>query len=417
MHRTNSYKEFVFCYTKKSMINTLIYIFLILIAWYHIIGTGVIFGLNLQQYNTHITLIRDLLRLGIVCLSCIQHRSKVIPRIQKNKHILGVVIATIVLSILISIYMDKSIFSMFVGFKYDFMFTLIFLSASLVWFTNSEPQTTRYIKLYIGIIIIWYIRQAARLWLPDLLYRLGYGPVGDFVFGSNPPIYYRTWPGGNPRLQGIFSWPNNYGYFLIAIAPILYTRLQNKAKTVKASIRSGLRISIALTLSRWALIGGIIGLVSSYRYKIKQDKKRATMWASIIIIALVWLSIVKRWSTIEHIQNKLGGIQTVINQPLGYGLWSAGPAIHHEGKRLPENFYLQIMIDIGSIGFILRCLYTYLLMKQSKQQNDVYVTSFLMGRYSLMIVWLFLHVFEDSMVNYLFFIPYWLLVGYNLQKS
>lgn len=126
MHRTNSYKEFVFCYTKKSMINTLIYIFLILIAWYHIIGTGVIFGLNLQQYNTHITLIRDLLRLGIVCLSCIQHRSKVIPRIQKNKHILGVVIATIVLSILISIYMDKSIFSMFVGFKYDFMFTLIF---------------------------------------------------------------------------------------------------------------------------------------------------------------------------------------------------------------------------------------------------------------------------------------------------
>lgn len=417
MHETNSYKEFVFVIPNNLMINRLIYIFLILIAWYHIIGTGIIFGLNLQQYTTSITLIRDLLRLGIVCLSCIQHRNKIIPRIQKNKYIPAVLTATILLSILISTYMDKSIFSMFVGFKYDFMFTLIFLSASLVWFSNTKPQIERYIKLYIGIIIIWYIRQAARLRLPDFLYRLWYGPVGDFVFGTNPPIYYRTWPGGDPRLQGIFSWPNNYGYFLIAIAPILYTRLQNKAKTIKASIRSSLRIGIILTLSRWALIGGIIGVVSSYRYKIKQHKKRATIWASVIIIALVWLSIIKRWSTVEHLQNKISGIQTVINQPLGYGLWSAGPAIHHEGKRLPENFYLQIMIDIGSIGFLLWCAYTYLLMKQSKQQDDIYVTSFLIWRYSLMIVWLFLHVFEDSMVNYLFFVPYGLLIGYNLQKS
>jgi len=357
MHQTNSYKEFVFCYTTSSMINTMIYIFLLLIAWYHIIGTGVIFGLNLQHYNTSITLIRDLLRLGIVCLSCIQHRNKVIPRIQKNKYILGVVIATIVLSILISVYMDKSVFSMFVGFKYDFMFTLIFLSASLVWFTNTKPEIDRYIKLYIGIIIAWYLRQAARLWLPDIMYRIWYGPVGDFVFGTNPPIYYRTWPGWDPRLQGIFSWPNNYGYFLIAIAPILYTRLQNKTKTIKASIRSSLRVGIVLTLSRWALIGGITGLLGTYRYKIQQHKKRAAIWASVIIITLLGLSIMKRWSTVEHIQNKVSGIQTVINQPLWYGLWSAGPAIHHEGKRLPDTdhdrhrkprFYAMVCVYIPS---------------------------------------------------------------------
>jgi hypothetical protein len=27
-------------------------------------------------------------------------------------------------------------------------------------------------------------------------------------------------------------------------------------------------------------------------------------------------------------------------------------------------------------------------------------------------MWLFLHVFEDSMVNYLFFVVYWILLGY-----
>lgn len=402
---------------KIIMINALIYIFLVLIAWYHIIGTGIVFGLHLSQYNTSITFIRDILRLLIVIFASIKHRTKIIPWLQKNKHIIRTLIATITLSIIISIYVHKSIFSMFVWLKYDFMFTLILLSASLLGFMSQKIEIDKYIKLYISIILIGYMRQAARLRAPDFMHRLWYGPVGDYVFGQNPPIYYRTWPWWDPRLQGIFAWPNNYGYFLIAIAPVLYTRFKNKTKTIKTSIWSILRVGVLLTLSRWALIGWIVWLISTYRNKIKQYKKIMRGVIGLIIIGLLGLSIVKRWSTVQHIQNKIDGVQAVIQQPLGYGLWSAGPAIHHQGQRLPENFYLQIMIDIGSIGFILWAIYSYLLMKQTKDQQDMYLTSFLIGRYALMIVWLFLHVFEDSMVNYLFFVPYGLLLWYNLQKS
>lgn len=46
--------------------------------------------------------------------------------------------------------------------------------------------------------------------MPDLFYQIGYAPLGDWVFGQNPPLYYLTGPGGYTRLSGIFSGPNNY---------------------------------------------------------------------------------------------------------------------------------------------------------------------------------------------------------------
>jgi preprotein translocase subunit SecF len=42
-----------------------------------------------------------------------------------------------------------------------------------------------------------------------------------------------------------------------------------------------------------------------------------------------------------------------------------------------------------------------------------------MWRTILLVIWLFLHVFEDSMVNYLFFVAFGLLTGYmsSLYKN
>jgi O-antigen ligase len=34
-------------------------------------------------------------------------------------------------------------------------------------------------------------------------------------------------------------------------------------------------------------------------------------------------------------------------------LGTSGPAIHHNGTLLPENYYFQILLDIGTVGFLL----------------------------------------------------------------
>jgi hypothetical protein len=93
------------------------------------------------------------------------------------------------------------------------------------------------------------------------------------------------------------------------------------------------------------------------------------------------------------------------------------------------------MIDIGSIGFILRALLilnitriarkiqtAYKKAKINIQEKHLYtVRKYLnIGRFSLLIMGIFLHVFEDSMINYLFFISRGILSGYlstTLQKK
>jgi hypothetical protein len=89
------------------------------------------------------------------------------------------------------------------------------------------------------------------------------------------------------------------------------------------------------------------------------------------------------------------------------------------------------MIDIGSIWFILRALLilnitriakkiqiTYKKTKKHIQEKHLYtIRKYLnIGRFSLLIMGIFLHVFEDSMINYLFFISRGILSGYLSTK-
>ena len=54
------------------------------------------------------------------------------------------------------------------------------------------------------------------------------------------------------------------------------------------------------------------------------------------------------------------------------------------------------------------------LIKNEAVSNEDYQLFITLQRWllALLVMWLFLHVFEDSMVNYLFFVIYWILLGY-----
>ncbi len=136
------------------------------------------------------------------------------------------------------------------------------------------------------------------------------------------------------------------------------------------------------------------------------------------------LSLLKWESTLGHLQAKFGGIDQVIASPLGYGLGTAGPAIHHQGLLLPENYYLQLMLDIGVFGFMLRCGVMFLLFwshyrcSQEISAKEFSKDPFLQmliplqqGLLAFLLMGMLLHVFEDSMVNYWFFILYGLSIG------
>jgi hypothetical protein len=99
--------------------------------------------------------------------------------------------------------------------------------------------------------------------------------------------------------------------------------------------------------------------------------------------------------------------------------------VHHSWDFLPENYFLQLMLDIWTLGFILWCFvmlfWIYkekILRKNIINQNlwnkEVYHIFIALQKWlvALFIMWLFLHVFEDSMVNYLFFVIYGISLWY-----
>jgi hypothetical protein len=143
-------------------------------------------------------------------------------------------------------------------------------------------------------------------------------------------------------------------------------------------------------------------------------------------LGIIWLSVLKWSSTIAHIHAKLSSLSYVFEHPLGYGLGSSGPAIHHNGTILPENYFIQLIIDIGWLWFGLWIVAAYYCIKpylttlktfvQEKWQDYAYLSAYGIGCTALLVMWMFLHVFEDSMVNYTFFILWGVYLGYLQAK-
>ncbi len=270
---------------------------------------------------------------------------------------------------------------------------------------------------------------------PDFFLQIGYGPLNDFVYNMKPPMYYLTGYEGVTRRQGVFSGPNNYGYFLLAFFPaVYYYTIKFPKNLIKKNFVRDLiflmlwGVTILFTLSRAAFIGMILAFVLINIDLIKKNKKLAIGAGVLFLGAIIGLSILKYESTLAHIALKLQGVESVIHRPLGYGLGTSGPSIHHGGTQLPENYFVQILIDVGTVGFLLWSALMFRILKLIKTIKQSYVVSttkrlltyniwkaLFSGYIILLFTGLFLHVFEDSMVNYLLFIPLGILTWYLSQ--
>ena len=307
--------------------------------------------------------------------------------------------------------------------KYGLYSSIIFYTAARVWYSSPLTQSDiiNYIKrlchVLVRFCIVGIIWQWLKRFYPDIFYHnLWYGPIGDYHPNQPHPIYYRTGPWWWPRLSWLMSWPNNLWYLLVAYASLipLYVH-QWRARILYYA-------ATIMTLSRAALLWSWVQWVL---YGLKYFGRRGKWliwWLIVLCIISIWvLSVIKSQSTVEHLTRTLWAVQEVIDSPWGKWLWSSWPWVHWNGSILPENFYLQLLIDYGTIPFIGRCVYWYCIIRRSKLMiESQFLISAPLRAYVawllwLLIVWLFLHVFEDSVVNYLFFVPFWLLWWYWLR--
>ena len=456
---TNHYKKFCHLLTSSQVYHFLLSLmmkflkaFLIFVVIYHLFVTIVGYGILGWLYPQLPALGRDAIWVLFFIIILITNFKTISPYLKNRKRPRITFIGILLFGIAISLYKWKWMYDISVGIKYGLLYLFIFLSATFIGYMWNTQKTNiqypisniqsflKFLKyLLITTLIVGFLRQGLKFIRPDFFLHIGYGPFDDFKFGFKPPIYYLTWYKGTSRRQGIFSWPNNYGYFLIAFLPIVLYFCKEKFESIKQLVLMNKKtifnssiillwiLAIILTLSRTAFIGWIVGLTIINIQRIRKHKKLSRGIGIALLAGLIGLSILKWASTLGHIKAKFGSIKYIIQQPSWYGLGTSGPAINHNGTILPENYYIQLILDIGTLGFILRTILILQITQIAKKiqqrykdrennRNQEYIYNIRrwlnIGRISLLVMWMFLHVFEDSMINYLFFISWWILTGY-----
>ncbi len=404
-------------------------IFWILNVFYQVISTFFVYGIHLCE-SSYPALIREWIWLLFLFVVLILWFRKFKPYWKHRKKTWIAFIILIIVSVLFSLLKEVSWSNMFIGIKYWFRWMFILISASFLWYVVSEKrQKSKLIQILPRVLvwIVWvgFLWQWAKLLRPDFFYSVWYGGLDDYSYGENPPIYYLTWYDWILRRQWFFSWPNNYWYFLVAFLPFVWRFFTNKIKKKENTVLSVLALAVRMawmvaTLSRAVLVWMVVVFVVLYWKQLKLKKRWLLRWGIWLLVTLAVLSAIKRKSTVGHITSKLSTIPEVISQPLWHGLGSSWPAIHHEWKYLPENYFLQIMLDIWTVWFLFRIfsiLCLFLMQGKIMRLNKWKLTSeeeyqlqvlykLQTGFFALFVMWLFLHVFEDSMVNYLFFTVY-----------
>lgn len=415
--------------------------FLIFVVLYHLFVTLFVYWVMKGQYYEIFSLSKDLLRVLLILISIIMYFQNIKSYLKLRAKPIILFVVLIIFWLSVSYFQWKTFYDIFIWIKYGFLYIFTFLSATWLGHNfaikkdnNNMHKFISFLKSFLCVtIILSLLRQALKFILPDLFQTIWYGPIWDYVFWQNPPLYYRTWPWGSPRLQWIFSWPNNYGYFLVAFFGIFISILnwyKKKSKEFWNFMLIILRvISIVLTISRSALIGSVLVLILLNISRIKKHRKIFVGLISIFVLAILGISIMKWWSTLAHIHAKFSSLSYVFLQPLWYWLWTSWPAVFHNWSILPENYYIQLLLDIWAIWLLIRALlaknisniFNKIIKSEFIQKEEKYIfriwLSWLFGLIWLLVIWLFLHVFEDSMINYLFFSVFGVMTWYLYQSA
>jgi O-antigen ligase len=383
----------------------------------------------------------------------------------------ALILSLIVLAFLVSILVSPfSILHFALGFKYDFLPLVAFFLARRVswseWFKKLAVSSI----LCVGVIVSVY--GILTFFLPDtFFYWLGYSDLHSLYVPGSPIAAFQQIGGSNlHRIQSTFSGPNQFGiWLLLPIAVMLSSSKHGKTYALFDGLRvTLLLVALLLTFCRAAWVAAFIMILIALYPFFKQFITRGRVVGVLLFFLVMMIGAIMLFpsvlgrvsSTRGHIERPIEAVQKMIAHPFGLGLGSAGPATNRFSDScvmlrpeddpswakphpelcvfvgdtqvqptdrtcncpfLPENWYLQIGVELGWIGFVMYlslvlCLLRNLRMKNDELRMTNYVdhVPLLIIHKSLFLVFLgvsiaglFLHSWEDAAVAYVV----WLLLA------
>jgi hypothetical protein len=430
----------------------------LLVSWFEIINNTII-----------ISTIRDLLFWWFILRTIWYGRSHIISFIKKHYVIITLSILLFFMNIIYIIqHFNEDIVHIIAGIKYDIYFVLIMIASVRLWYILKKEKKWYLISLYIKwfwkliliLVIWWVIRQIIKTIYPEFFVQyIWFSMPSDFVPFTKPPIYYITWSGWIQRLSWLFVGPNTLWFFIILFTSIIYYQYKYllTQKKNRRIILSYILISIS-TLSRWVIIGVAIQCIILLFFEnyitgqqktmsFKYIKQKVMIWIIITLVSILsflWINQRKQDSNTERFWAISSSMELVRKVSFfGNGPWYVWPAKHYDkdynlnkknNLSMLENIYLQIVINqwilwlLIFIGIIITLLYYHNIIRiqlgnkninNNKKNYDIYLSiQYLgIGLLSLLTIWWFLHVFIDSMVNYLFFVIYGIWLWYTTSNQ
>lgn len=363
-----------------------------------------------------------ILLLAIICMYAIYKDRKLLKLDLTNKFALAIIL----FSLTISILNFSELNAFLAGIKTNLVVFVLFLEAQILASKYSFEKIFKIIMIPATIVAVLAILQPL-IFKPDLLQIIGYNSssitAGQYIEASKESV----------RVFSTLGGPNQLGAYLI-IPFTLSLVFAFKAKKISWYLLPVFfLVPIYMTYSRSAWIGTIVAALSVLilQFKLKTQLIVATCLVLLLVIfgySFYSGGVCRYFSEpvaiLIHGDCKTGnlggsdmirvnsiqqGIDTVVNNPFGKGIGSAGPASFYTQKPLiVENWYLQIAIEVGIIGLFLYVIFIVLNLKKlyvkSKQKGeDILPTTLFAAICGILVTSLFLHTLADSTLSIILF--------------
>ncbi len=384
--------------------------------------------------------------LGIAVVEMLSSFCRDAPwRVSTEVDVIDVLIISLVaLSAILFFYqLPATSYQLLLGFKYDFVPLVALLVLRRVEWSKAFKYQLMNILIAVGGIIALY--GIATLFAPQSFFSwLGYSDLHSLYTPDGPLAAFQQIGGsGIRRMQSTMSGPNQLGLWLLI--PFGLLLMKGVRGNVDRCLLCIVVLAMLLTFSRsaWVAAAVMTGVVV-WRTMPKKKSLVIGHWSLVILFVGVIVGylafpniLFRAASTRDHLVRPIEAMKTMVANPLGLGLGTAGPAsnrvsdtcvhlepgadpswaadrsglcvfvgeiqVQPEGKcncpLLPENWYLQLGVELGVIGFVLFILITVVVLKKLKTTGLIFL--------GLAVAAVFLHAWEDAAVAY----TVWLMVA------
>lgn len=262
----------------------------------------------------------------------------------------------------------------------------------------------------------------------DFLAKFGYDKattIAPFTLIDDNPDLLRAFA----TLRG----PNDFGAFLILPIIVVLAYAKRLPSWVSAAAMFVMGWALVLSGSRSAWLGVIVAVAAYFalHFGKRLSRRHLVVGAlSLVVAAVVGLyaavnvpvlrmavfhssvgdSSLTEGSTDDHVTATLGGVERVVDMPLGCGVGCAGPASYYgEDPKISENYFIQIAEETGVVGL---ALFVAMLMLVAREllklsRSQVLARILLATLAGHLVIGLLLHVWSDDPLS----MTWWMLLG------